>query len=251
MKQENYFLKELALFKLSVGTRQILESDCCSFNYFKNGKPNICGLMNHLICELSVYRDDLHEKFLRHYKGDAEKVREVESAIYQVYLQSFHLSDDAAVNVPFRVNSAHRIAFEKICEEKLQKYSMNFTNYVRTLLGEYAIKPYYQRELYFYYEFSKEIERAIRQQNVCRYMEKNEIVKFIPASVEPFFFAGSGNCVVGISLPDRKPIVLLWRNADKMRVTDEVGMIAEEEYIEISKAFKKFIEEGEERNVWE
>lgn len=143
--------------------------------------------MNRLISELSVYRDDLHENFMRYYKGDTETVRKVENGIYQVYLRSFDLNGDAAVRVPFRVNAAHKASFEKIYEEKLQKYNIDITNYVRTLLGEYAIKPYYQRELFFHYRFFKEMQQAISRQNVCRYTDGEKLVKFIPAAVEPFF----------------------------------------------------------------
>ncbi len=149
MERKNYYFRETALFNLSEGICEVLNWDCYNFGYFKNGIPNFSGLLNRLISQLSLYRDDLHENFIRHYGRNVEKAREAENGIYQVYLNSFDLDNDNSIRVSFRVNAAHRKFFEKIYEDDLFKYGMDFTNYVRTLLEEYVIKPYYQRERFF------------------------------------------------------------------------------------------------------
>lgn len=250
MRYEKYFYKGSTVLGLSFGICQVIAWDCANFGFVKNEKPNFSGFLNHLIPELSAYRDDLHEKFTRYSQGDDELAKQIEGGIYNIYLRSFDLNDDAEYSIPFRVNSLHRKDFELIYEEKLRKYDMDFTNYVRTLLGEYAIKPYYQRELFFCYRFQKEMQIAIQKKRICRYVNENNITDFIPVAIEQSFLS-PGNYLLGISTDKQTPLILAWRDFNRLRITEQKSFLEDSDYELVAKKWVMCQQEGESSGVWE
>lgn len=102
--------------------------------FIKNNKPNISGFLNQLIYHLSQYREDLHNNFLRKNNNDSKLALIIEQNIYNVYLRTFDISNDSKVKIQLRINKQYMNSFINIVDNYLNKYNMDFTNYIRTLL---------------------------------------------------------------------------------------------------------------------
>ncbi len=239
MNTQKYFFKESTNIKLSDGICQVLSWDCHNFNYFKNDTCNFSGLLNRLIPELSAYRDDLHKKFLAYNHYDENITRQIEDSIYNVYIKTFDISDSSFINVPFRINKRYTDEFTVIYEQKLKKYGLDFTNYVRTLLCEYSVKPYYQRELFFFYRFVDGLKQQIKEQKSCYYVLDNKFDYFIPIAIE--LSPKQDNYIVGILTDMQTPIHIPLVDADKIRFLDNYYEITEEAYDIVAESWEEFI----------
>lgn len=183
----NTFLIDGTNFKISSGIYDIICSDCIYFGFIKNNKPNISGFLNHLIYHLSQYREDLHNDFLRKNNNNSELTLTIEQNIYNVYLKTFDISNDSKVNIQLRINKQYLNSFINIVDNYLNKYNMDFTNYIRTLLLDYAVKPLYQREYFYIYNFSKIILQAQKQCRFIKIRTEDESICFVPVGVEKFY----------------------------------------------------------------
>lgn len=183
----NNFLIDGTNFKISSGIYDIIRYDCIYFGFIKNNKPNISGFLNHLIYHLSQYREDLHNDFLRKNNNNSELTLTIEQSIYNVYLKTFDISNDSKVNIQLRINKQYLDSFINIVDNYLNKYNMDFTNYIRTLLLDYAVKPLYQREYFYIYNFSKIILQAQKQCRFVKIRTENESICFVPVGVEKFY----------------------------------------------------------------
>ncbi len=181
------FLIDGTNFNISSTLYDTLCYDCYYFDYIKNEKPNISGFLNHLIYHLSQYREDLHDDFLKKNNYNEKLALTIEQNIYNVYLKTFDISDDSKVNIQLRINKQHLDTFIQIFDNYLNKYNMDFTNYIRTLLIDYAARPIYQREYFSIYNYSKIILQAQRQSRFINIRTKNETIKMTPVGLEKFY----------------------------------------------------------------
>lgn len=171
-------------FKISKNIYDLLVRDCYYFGFVKNNKANISGFLNHLIYHLAVYREDLHNTFLKKNNNNVEIVSIIENNIYSIYLKEFDITDDTKKSIQLRINKEHKSIFVKIIDEYLEKYNLDFTNYIRTLLLEYAVRPLYQREYYNIYIYSQIIVNA---QKLCKFVKvrtDNDQFIFVPVGIE-------------------------------------------------------------------
>ncbi|MBQ8375274.1 MAG: hypothetical protein IJX98_06875 [Clostridia bacterium] len=175
-----------------------LENDANYFGYFKNGKPNINGFLNKLLPCLSDYRDDLHNSFLSYNQGDEETTQKIEENIYKLYFNKYDYCDDGVVNISLRINQEYYKDFLKIHDTKLQKYNMDFTNYIRSLLIEYTSKRIGQREYFYFYREINEIKNAITNHEECCFYTHIEKLTFVPISIELSKNTGR-NLIIGIT----------------------------------------------------
>ena len=91
--------------RLSASAYNVLMMDCNRFGFLKNGKENISFIISKLIKELSIYRNDLHNEFLKNNNNNLELVKTIENNIFNVYLKKLnYISDDSYVNVGYRLN---------------------------------------------------------------------------------------------------------------------------------------------------
>lgn len=171
-------------FILPISIYNTLEDDAYYFGFIKNKRPSLSGLLNHLIPNLADYRNDLHLSFLEKNKGDAILTNKIEENIYKTYFSKYDYCDDATVSVSFRVNSEHMQQFLDIYDNVLHKYNMNFTEFIRSVLIEYASKRLNQREYFFYYKEMFKIKEAISNHQQCTFYLENEKISFIPISIE-------------------------------------------------------------------
>ncbi len=183
----NTFLIDGTNFNISNTLYDTLCSDCYYFGYIKNEKPNISGFLNHLIHHLSQYREDLHSNFLKTNNNNEELALNIEQNIYNVYLKTFDISDDSKVNIQLRINKQHLDTFIQIFDNHLNKYNMDFTNYIRTLLIDYAARPIYQREYFSIYNYSKIILQAQKQSKFINIRTENETIQMVPVGLEKFY----------------------------------------------------------------
>ncbi|MBQ8749846.1 MAG: hypothetical protein IJZ29_05210 [Clostridia bacterium] len=176
--------KESTNFTFSYGIVDILIHDCFYFGFVKNNTANISGFLNYIIPRLSKYRENLHNNFLANNNDNEELVKVIEDNLYNIYLNNFNLDDDKAFVIPFRINKSNKDEFVYIHDVLLDKFNMNFTHYVRTLLIEYSVKPLFQREyFYFYYDLSK-INEAMANGNILKiYLEEN-VIEVMPMAIE-------------------------------------------------------------------
>ena len=226
---------------LPTGVYDILFHDAYYFGYIKNDKPNINGFLNHLIPVLSDYRDDLHQKFLKYNNGNEEITRIVEQNIHNVYLAPFNFSDDARVNVPFRINKNQYDDFVKIHDVKLSYYNTDFTNFVRNLLSEYAAKTINQREYLYHFRLMDDLQNAIINNNLCHFHMADTVISFVPVSIDVSPISRK-NYIVGISADKMSPLIVSLKKIKSIAIDRNKFSISEEDCTKIVNYFNEFIE---------
>ncbi|MGN1227923.1 MAG: hypothetical protein ACI4TX_04695 [Christensenellales bacterium] len=234
----NYDFKEATNLQLPDWVYDTLIFDCHYFNYIKNNTANISGFLNHLIPRLSKYREDLHGIFLDANDYNEDMVKIIEENIYNIYLSVINLDMDTSMIVPFRVNKSSRKDFYYIHDVLLNKYNMNFTNYVRTLLKEYAMKPLHQRELFNIYGNIKSINLAMQNQNILKiYLHSGVVVEFVPIVVDK---SGQVNFICGCTESLDKVVVIRLNMIKEFSLLDRVVDVNEEVYGKINEIFTEF-----------
>ena len=221
-----------------------LVNDAYYFGFIKNKLANISGLLNHLIPNLSDYRDDLHNTFLENNDGNEELTNKIEENIYKYYFNKYDYCDDGVITVPFRVNKEYYEDFLIIHDVKLQKYNMNFTNYIRSLLIEYTSKRIGQREYFFFYRMIGIIKNAIENNEECRFYTEKEILTFIPISIELSRIT-SRNLIIGVTADKDTAIIFELVSLKKVFPTEKIVEITQEDCDFIYDILNKYYETKE------
>lgn len=253
-KLYNLFMKNSRLtfnsstnFTLPIGVYQVLQRDAYYYGFMKNEKPNVSGFLNNLIPALSDYQEDLFGELLKYNNGNEETAKTCARSIHNVYLRPFAFHDDGVINVPFRISKERYDDFIVIHDERLAFYDTDFTNYVRTLLSEYASKTLGQREYLYAFKIINDIREAICKRKLCKFYIDEQTAVFVPVSVEtsPVY---NHNFVVGIDSDGQTHAVRLSEirkisvTSNKLKITKEIcelisdylDKIYEEEYNECS-----------------
>ena len=226
---------------LPIGVFRVLQRDAYYYGFIKNEQPNVSGFLNNLIPALSDYQEDLFDELLKYNNGNAEKAKICARSIHNVYLRPFAFHDDGTVNVPFRISKDKYDDFIVIHDERLGFYDTDFTNYVRTLLSEYASKTPGQREYLYAFKMITSIREAIRKGKACKFYTNENIVAFAPVSIElsPVY---DHNYIVGID-SDNKPKAIRLAEIHKISVLEDKIKITEEMCELISDHLDKIYEE--------
>ena len=218
-------------FTLPIGVFHILQRDAYYYGFIKNTQPNVSGFLNNLIPTLSDYQENLFKELLKYNNGNAEIAKNCARSIHNVYLRPFSFHDDGTVNVPFRISKDKYDDFIVIHDERLGFYDTNFTNYVRTLLSEYASKTLGQREHLYAFKMVSSIREAIQKGAICKFYTNEETFAFTPISIElsPVY---DHNYIVGINSNKQPKAVRLSKThklsvlEDKIKVTEEMCVLA-------------------------
>ncbi len=184
-------------FTLPIDVIRVLQSDAYYYGFIKNRKPNISGFLNNLIPTLSDYQEDLFNQLLKFTNGDEQMAKICAQSIHSVYLYPFTFHDDGTANVPFRISKDKYDDFIIIHDKRLAFYNTDFTNYVRTLLSEYASKTLGQREYLYAFNLVSPLRDAIREGNQCRFYTNENTFTFFPVSIELSPIYGH-NHIIGI-----------------------------------------------------
>ena len=226
MKNSRLTFNSSTNFTLPIGVYQVLQRDAYYYGFVKNEKPNLSGFLNSLIPELSDYQEDLFSKLLKYNNGNEEMAKFCARSIHNVYLRPFAFHDDGVVNVPFRISKEKYDDFIVIHDERLVFYDTDFTNYVRTLLSEYASKTLGQREYLYAFSVINNLREAIYNQKFCKFYTDEQTFVFVPVSIEtsPIY---DYNIVVGIDSGGQAKAIRL-SEIRKISVTDNKTKITEE-----------------------
>lgn len=226
MKNSRLTFNSPTNFTLPIGVYQILQSDAYYYGFIKNGKPNIGGFLNNLIPTLSDYQEDLFKELLKYNKGNAEAAKMCARSIHNVYLYPFSFHDDGTINVPFRISKDRYNDFIVIHDERLSFYNTDFTNYVRTLLSEYASKTLGQREYLYAFPMINDIKEAILRQKFSKFYTDEQTVVFAPVSIEtsPLY---DHNYIIGIDC-NGQPQAIRLSDVRKLSVTNSKTKITKE-----------------------
>ena len=227
MKTSRLTFNSSTNFTLPIGVFRILQGDAYYYGFMKDGKPNVSGFLNKLIPALSDYQEDLFRELLKYNNGDAGMAKTCARSIHSVYLRPFAFHDDGYVNVPFRISKDKYDDFIVIHDDRLAFYDTDFTNYVRTLLSEYASKTLGQREYMYAFRMIDTLREAIQKGKACKFYTAEQSFVFVPVSIEtsPVY---NHNYIVGIDkdnhpqairLSETKKITVL---EDKMKVSEEI-----------------------------
>jgi len=175
-----------------------IEGDALYHGYTKNERPNIGGFLNDLIPALSDYQDDLYDRLLKYNNGSVETVKTVIRNIHNVYLNPSVFHMDGMVNQPFRISNDKYEVFQLIHDRRLLLYDTNFTQFLRTILVEYASKPLCEREYMFAFPKIALLKKAISKNQICTVYHTEGQDVFVPVSIEssPIF---DYNYIVGIT----------------------------------------------------
>lgn len=230
-------------FTVPVTIFNTLVSDAFHFGFVKNEVANLSGLLNHLLPTMSAYREDLHFDFLKQNDGNEELTRKTEECIYKTYFNKYDFCDDGVVTIPFRVNQVHYEDFLKIHDLLLPKYNMDFCNFVRSLLLEYATKRLCQREYFFHYHLMPNLKNAILNRYLCRFYDKTDRITFIPLSLETSK-QNEQTIIIGVNEKNDSFCALPLADVQKIVVDDSVHFdIDDEDYTAIQEFFAEYDDE--------
>ena len=226
MKNSRLTFNSSTNFTLPIGVYQVLQGDAYYYGFMKNDKPNIGGFLNNLIPALSDYQENLFGELLKYNNGNVEAAKMCARSIHNIYLRPFAFHDDGVINVPFRISKERYDDFIVIHDERLAFYDTDFTNYVRTLLSEYASKTLGQREYLYAFRMINDIREVIFKKKLCKFYTDEQIVVFVPVSVEtsPLY---NHNYVVGIDRDNQAQAIRL-SEIRKISVTDKKIKVTEE-----------------------
>lgn len=196
-------------------------------------------------CALSDYQEDLFKELLKYNNGNAEVAKICARSIHNVYLSPFAFHDDGVVNVPFRISKDKYSDFIIIHDERLSFYDTDFTNYVRTLLSEYASKTLRQREYLYAFRMIDTLRDAIIKQMVCRFYTIDQSYVFAPVSIETSPVCDC-NYIAGID-DEGQPCVIKLREMQRISVTERKVKITEEMCERINDCLENIYEEEYEK----
>lgn len=222
-----------------------LVNDAFHFGFVKNKQANVSGLLNCLIPCLAEYREDLHNNLLQANNNDEVLTNKIEENIYKVYFNKYDYCDDGTIIVPFRVNKEHLQDFLEIFDNNLNKYNMDFTGFVRSLLIEYSSKRLNQREYFFFYRKINEIKNACIENKLCYFYTNVEKICFIPVSIEVSRLSET-NLIVGITETKETAYVLPLAYIQRIVVTDTKTLITEKDCEFIYETLENYYEDKEE-----
>lgn len=247
MKNSRLTFNSSTNFTLPIGVFQVLQHDAYYYGFIKNKKPNVGGFLNSLIPALSDYQEDLFRELLKYNNENVATAKTCARSIHKVYLRPFAFHDDGVVNVPFRISRDKYNDFIVIHDERLAFYDTDFTNYVRTLLSEYASKTFAQREYLYAFRMINTLRDAMRREKVCKLYTSESVVTFVPVSIETSPVSNY-NYIVGIDENNRPQAIRLSETQKvsamdgEIKITeticelisDHLDKIYEEEYNECS-----------------
>ncbi len=241
MKNSRLTFNSSTNFTLPIGIFRILQHDAYYYGFMKNGRPNVSGFLNNLIPTLSDYQEELFGELLKYNNGDVETTKACARSIHNVYLYPFSFYDDGTVNVPFRISKDKYDEFIVIHDERLSFYDTDFTNYMRTLLSEYASKTPGQREYLYAFKMIAPLREAIQKGSLCKFYTSKNSIAFVPASIElsPVY---SHNYIVGID-SDNHPVAIRLSETYKISALEDKIKITKEMYELISDHLDKIYEE--------
>ena len=170
---------------------------------------------------------------MKYHDGDAEIAKKCAKSIHNVYLRPFAFHDDGYVNVPFRISKDKYDDFIVIHDERLVFYDTDFTNYVRTLLSEYASKTLGQREYMYAFRKIYPLREAIQKESICKFYTDEQSFVFVPVSIEtsPVY---NHNYIVGIDKD---------KNPQAIRLSETKKITAFEERIRVSKEMCELLDD--------
>lgn len=212
---------------IQIGVYDVLQGDAYYYGFVKNNKPNISGFLNNLIPALSCYQEDLFRRLVKYNDGDIELAKTCAQNIHNVYLYPFAFYSDGVVNVPFRISKDKYEDFIVIHDELLAFYDTDFTNYIRTLLTEYASKTLGQREYLYQFKLMETLREAINKEKACKIYTNNRIFTFVPISLEISPIYGH-NFIIGIDSA-KQPFAVRLCQVQKIVFADYSMAITEEE----------------------
>lgn len=229
--------------RLSSSAYDILIMDCYRFGFLKNNKENVSFIISKLIKELTEYRNDLHEELLKKNNGNAEMVKVIENNLFNTYLKTLnYICDDSYVNVGYRVSKEFKNDVSKIFYDVLEKYDMDFTSYVRSIIYEYCSRSDLQRELFANYLLIKDIKKAIKKELVVKVVNEGIQDELILASIEPT--TEGFNCLLGITTDKMECRFLPLCKTENIKLEKEIIHITQEDYNKLIAKFNVFIEEN-------
>lgn len=235
------FLIDGINFNISSSLYDTICGDCFYFGFIKNERPNISGYLNHLVYHLSQYREDLHSDFLKKNNNNKQLTLEIEQNIYNVYLRTFDISDDSKVNIQLRINKQHRDTFIYIVDHCLSKYNMDFTNYIRTLLLDYAARPIYQREYFSIYNYSKIILEAQKKSQFIKIRTENETICLVPVGFEKFYL-NEQFYIAGFTKNKEEVVIIKYSKIKTVTLLDNKLSIDDKDYEAIFETFEEYFD---------
>ena len=229
--------------RLSKSSHDILVTDCYRFGLLRKDEANISFIISKLIKELTIYRENLHDEFLKNNKSDIHVVKSIENNIFNIYLKTFnYICDDSHINVGYRINKEFKQSIENLFYETLEKFDMDFTSYVRSIIYEYCSRSELQRELFLNYELVCQIRKCINKSCVTTIINDDVQNDMVLVSIEAV--DNGYNYLLGISVDKKECYFLPLCKTKKIMMRKQIVEVSEDELDKITQHFKDFIEEN-------
>lgn len=162
----------------------------------------------------------MHGEFLTELNGNKKQTQLVEKCIYKLYFNKYDFCDDATIQISFRINKSNYECFMHIYDVLLNRFDMDFTEYIRSLLLEYCTKRLSQREYLYFYSYMKVLKNAIQRSYLCSFYVKETKLSFVPISME--ISRTSKNFIVGITEDKSNMCIVELSSLKKMTVNEDV-----------------------------
>lgn len=229
--------------RLSCSAYNVLVEDCFKYGFTKNEKANICYIVSRLIKELTAYRNELHEELLKYNKRNNKVVKIVENSIFNVYQKTLnYICDDSYVNIGYRISKEFMPHLKNVFYETLEKFDMDFSSYVRSIIYEYCSREELQRELFLHFSLVQQIKQAIKKSTVVNIVNDGIQNELVLVSIEPT--EEGVNYLLGIT-PDKKMCYFLPLCKTELLKSGKTKVqIKQEDYDKIVERFYAFIKEN-------
>ena len=241
------FFKEGTVISIAQGSLYTLLYDAQHFGFLKNGKPNLSGFLNALLPALAAMRNDMHQRYLDKFENEAD-ARKVENGIYDIYLSTFDVGDDSLTKIPLRINKGSQKAFMDIHDHDLEKYGMDFSPFLKSLIDEYSMRALYQREECFYWQYLSALRKAIDGETSLTVHLSNGEKEIFPCTLEISPITNSCH-LFGLDHEGKDPIEIPLASVLHMKEGSKTHSYSQQEYDLVSEKIKKYWDDEEKEYV--
>lgn len=189
---------------------RILINDCFAFDFIKKDEsPNINKFMNKLIPNLLVLRKNRREIIHKELSSTLEfesnnkfqeKIRQHMDTLFDKIYFSDAEFDNLSETIWIRPKEENMVAFDEIIESELQICQIDLSNYLRSLLNEYAKLQQHNREIILFYNEMDIIKQSIENDNVVNLKYKGQKYSVVMINYYSEFLYDQSNYIISYDI---------------------------------------------------
>lgn len=217
----------------------LIDADARLFGFRKNGKSNINGFLNELLPSIIEAQSSIMAPAF-FTNSDEQTTNFLKGSVFFLDAIFKPLLKGNNVTISFRVNKAHERDFQKIYDNILPVYNMDFSTLLRSLLTFYVINRLAIRERLVYFKNYMEISNAIAENKQCLFFLKGESFRLSCAAilVSPI---SDRNVLLGIDPATGKISATPFALIERAIIQNEDGVAIKKHLKLLRKAFLEYL----------